>query len=301
MNCRFHFVVNPLAGRGKSLRRWEEVSTQLHKYGEALEGTWSITSSMTYDDYPFHQLHKDTILVCVGGDGSLHIVGKIALNHKLALGIVPAGTGNDFATTLGLTNPTSNIVHTLIHEEPSYIDVLQVDDDIALNVAGFGLDAAVVHFIEKNTWLKKLGALGYGIAVPSALISYQPYDAEVTVDGVTTMYQDVSLCALANGGAFGGGMKVAPTASLFDGKVDVCVVAGLRKLELLRIFPTIYRGQHVHEPSVHLIQGKHVQIEFKSQLPLAEYDGEPKKTASAIQVSVLHQQLRVVRPKQTEP
>lgn len=296
MNSRLHFVVNPRAGRGKAIQSWKSILEQIDDISAKVGQRPFMTHSFSTEVYPYHQLSKDTVLVVVGGDGSIHHVGKIALEHELVLGIIPAGTGNDYARSLGFSESLRASLLSLLIGGTHFIDVVRANDDFIFNVGGIGMDAAVVHFIEMNPWMKRLGPLGYGVAMPTVLHRYRPYGAVVTVDGNTEEYENVSLCAIANGPSFGGGMQVVPNADLFDGVLDICLVSGLRKMGLLRLFPSIYRGKHIGSPSVQIRRGQHIRIEFHGHTPSLEFDGEPVVSAESLDVSVLHKHMRVVLP-----
>lgn len=295
MNTSFHFVIHPQAGRGKALRTWQSIQELIRT--QRVLGEDRVTHSLTNDNFPYQQLNKDTVLVAVGGDGSVHHTGNIAFQHGFAMGVIPSGTGNDYAHTIGIPLSLPDSLHVLLNGTPEFVDVVRINGDIAFNAGGFGLDAAVVDYVEAKPWLKRVGPVGYALALPTILRRYKPYSLSITVDGVRERYHQVSLCAIANGPTFGGGMRVAPTANPFDGKLDVCVVSGIRKLTLLRLFPSIYKGRHIENQNVTVRRGEHIQIDFHPVIPAAEWDGEPVPSSSSVDIRVVHQQMRVVQLK----
>ena len=291
---RFHFVVNPDAGRGKALDIWSAISTSLEDRA-AIEGVpMAMTHSFVREPLPF--LSPETILVSVGGDGSVHYAAKEAIRCGCGLAIIPGGTGNDMARNLGLPSDLDGLMDMLLKGTLHTIDVIRVNGDPVFNLAGYGIDAEVVHWIERHAWLKKVGRLGYGIVVPLVLAKHQRFQATLTTeDNVTTRFADVSILAVANGALFGGGMRIAPTACPSDGELDLVIATGLSKLGILRLFPQIYRGTHVSHPAVTYLRSRRFTIQFSHPLPAAEYDGEPYPCSIDAEVEVVPE-LRVLRP-----
>ncbi|QSO47716.1 diacylglycerol/lipid kinase family protein [Alicyclobacillus mengziensis] len=301
MRRRLHFLVNREAGRGRALETWDEVSSSIVHQASVRGVDITFTHSFAGDPIPFHELAPDTILVSVGGDGSVHYAAQEAVKRGFVLGVVPAGTGNDFAKNLGLPSDLPGIIDVLLLGEPQPIDAVQVNNTHVFNLAGYGIDAEVVNWIESHPWIKKIGRLGYGVVVPVVLWRHRPFHVAVSVDGKELHhFPKASIFAIANGALFGGGMRIAPTASLSDGQLNLVVASGLSKFSILRLFTRIYRGTHVSHPAVTCMTGRHFIIEFSGPPTAAEYDGEaypfPYRTEVHVQPG-----LRVLLPMQTLP
>lgn len=292
---KLHFHVNPQAGRGRAEAAWLTVRRRLHGLGYSLDSEYLSMSNALRSDFDFSALAKDTVLVAVGGDGSIHHTAAIALQHGLTLGIVPAGTGNDYASTLGLPQDPEAALERILYGTVCPVDVIKAADQVILNAGGFGLDASVVHFIEAHPWLKRRGSFGYSLALPLVLGGFRPFSVRVLGDDFEQSFAEVSLVALANGPSFGGGMKIVPAAQPYDGKIELCVVAKLSKPELLRVFPRIFKGTHVSHRSVHMFRGEGFRLEFRRTTNYGQYDGEPIAVPESLEVAVLPGGLRVLR------
>ena len=283
---RFHFIVNPRAGRGKALNIWSTISNSLEDRA-AIEGI-PMVMTKSYVHETISALDPETILVSVGGDGSAHYAAKEALRLGCGLAIIPGGTGNDMARNLGLPVDLDGLMDMLLRGTLQTIDVIRINGNPVFNLAGFGIDAEVVHWIEKHAWLKKVGRMGYGIVVPLVLWKHRRFHAAVrTEDNVTYNFTNASIFAIANGALFGGGMKIAPTACPSDGQLDLVIATGLSKLGILRLFPQIYRGTHVSDRSVTYLKTRRFTIQFSHQVTVAEYDGECYDSPAWAEVEVV--------------
>ncbi|OFW78932.1 MAG: hypothetical protein A2201_07545 [Alicyclobacillus sp. RIFOXYA1_FULL_53_8] len=309
---RLHFLVNSRAGRGRATKAWHALEAYLQSLPSMRAGEvhTSTNNSVPADDsssavvytvsdatditFDYGRLTPDTVLVAVGGDGSVHHAAAQAVRHNLLLGIIPAGTGNDYATMLGLPEDPIAALRLVLDGSVRLLDVIWVDKELLINAGGFGLDASVVHYIEKHPWLKRLGSLGYSISLPVVLGRYQPYSVTIQAHAQSRHYEQVSLLAITNGPSFGGGMRVVPGANATDGQLEVCVVSKLSKLSLLALFPRIFRGTHITHPSVHIHRGDAFAITMQRLDHHGELDGEPIEVANEVTIRMQAAGLRVL-------
>jgi len=223
-------------------------------------------------------------VVAMGGDGT---VGACAAgladagpgaSTKAALGVVPAGGGNDAARSLGLPADPVAAAGLLTRLTRRPADLAAVAGRGYLNVAGAGFDSEVNRVANQH-----LGWAGnhprYVGAVLAQLAVGRTARFRLVLDGHA---QEVSgwLIAVANGPSYGGGMHVAPRASLADGLLDVIVIADIGKLEFLRTFPKVFTGRHIEHPAVAVHRA--AAVELDADRPLHVYaDGEPAGTLPA--------------------
>jgi diacylglycerol kinase family enzyme len=140
-----------------------------------------------------------------------------------------------------------------------------------LVAAGIGFDAAVARSVnEQPRWLR--GSLAYAVAVLSTLRTYQPTLLHISVDGVTQEHL-AYMAAVANIRTYGGGMRIAPNASIRDGMLDVCVVQALPRWRFLLAAGSVYRGAHVRHPAVRMYRGRTIRIQSEPPAPVV-LDGE---------------------------
>lgn len=213
----------------------------------------------------------DRRLVVLGGDGSLnaavqalHESGR--LSQAGAIGLVPLGTGNDFARSLGLPTDPGEAARAAVTGTPRAMALLVADDgQVALNVAHVGIGAAAAArgaAVKDRLAALGLGALGYPIGALAAGVSHRGWPLRVDVDG-TPLHQGgepVLMVGLGLGATVGGGAPLVPGADLDDGRVDVVLSLAAGPLARVGYALGINRGSHVHRSDVRTRRGRVVQI-----------------------------------------
>jgi diacylglycerol kinase (ATP) len=290
-------VFNPTAGGGRAGRLAPRVIERLT--GDGVEVAQHQTRSLEDARLAACEAAGSVdVVVAMGGDGT---VGACAAGladagpggswgqppgwspggpaSRAALGVVPAGGGNDAARSLGLParDPLAAAgLLTRLRRCPA--DLATVGGRGYLNVAGAGFDSEVNRVANQ-----RLGWAGnrprYVGAVLAQLAVGRTARFRLALDGRA---QEVTgwLIAVANGPSYGGGMRVAPQASLADGLLDVVVIAGIGKPEFLRTFPKVFTGRHVEHPAVTVHRA--AKVELDADRPLHVYaDGEPTGTLPA--------------------
>jgi YegS/Rv2252/BmrU family lipid kinase len=198
---------------------------------------------------------------------------------RAALAVIPAGGGNDAARSLGLPadDPLAAAgLLTRLRRRPA--DLATVDGRAYLNVAGAGFDSEVNRLANQRLrWAR--GRPRYVGAVLAELVVGRTASFELALDGQPERLSGW-LVAVANGPSYGGGMLVAPRASLADGLLEVVVIGAIGKLEFLRTFPKVFSGRHVDHPAVAVHRA--ARVDLAADRPLAVYaDGEPAGTLPA--------------------
>lgn len=279
---------NPSSGRGKGANVLSIIENFLKLSNEVFSSisTNSLEQSLfllreSVTKYP------EAKVVVVGGDGMIHAaINNIKGNP---IGLIPAGTGNDFARALGLSleDPIENIRRVLsagIEE----VDLGKVGDEYFAAICSTGFDSIVNERANKLKWPR--GKMKYNIAMLLELPRFKPRNYEIVIDGKRLETQAM-LIAIANGLSYGGGMKVCPAADLQDGWLDVMILAPVPKLEFIRIFPSVFKGLHITHPAVSILQGRSIQINANA---VAYADGE-RIGDLPIDVSISHNRLKVLR------
>lgn len=276
MPARVAVVVNPAAGRGRALRLIPKVRDLLESLG--VEHSIEVSSAPDQPEQLARRAAENGagIVAALGGDGLAGMVANGLVSSGASLAVIPAGTGNDLARSLGLDrrDPLS-VVRMLADARTRQMDVIQVKSEARryfLNIAGAGFDSEVNE--TANAMKTRLtGSAKYVAALFRTLRRFEPADFELVVDG-EEIRRRAMLIAIGNGRSYGGGMCVCPEASLFDGEVDICIVGEMSKIEFLRSFPKVFRGTHVKHPKVTMLRGK--EIELRADRKLMVYgDGEP--------------------------
>ena len=276
-------IVNPVAGAYSTRRKWPIINKLLKRIGlsfdfEYTEGVGhaiELARVAASDGYRY--------LVAVGGDGTVNEVANGILHStgatSTALGIVSTGTGSDFARSVGIPRDYATACSTLTSSSRLSIDVGVVEYQskgqtlrrFFVNAAGVGFDAAVV---EKTERLPKFfgGTVPYVAGLLMTLFGYKNKQV-VLKAGDEVESGRVLNVVVANGGYLGGGMHVAPQAELGDSLLDVVIIGDMGKFELLKEFPTVYKGTHINHPKVRMKQTTHITVESPEPM-LVHADGE---------------------------
>jgi YegS/Rv2252/BmrU family lipid kinase len=291
---RWLFVVNPAAGKGKAGRWWCRYSSQLSSFDKR----WDVYHTQNPGDAArIARQVVDTasadVVVAVGGDGTVHELVQGLAGSSVALGILPAGTGNDLARYFGIRRGLE-AVEQLKQASRYQVDLVKMAERVFLNIAGTGFDAHVASHVNRSFWLKRWGPVGYVWSVGVQLMFFQPQTVRVEVDDCLYTYRSAWMVAVGNGTTYAGGMRLLPRARMDDGEIDVCVVDGISKPEFCRMFPTVFWGKHVGHPAVHLLRGTRVTVRPERPWPV-HADGEVLSD-QIIEVEVWPKSLTVLRP-----
>ncbi len=220
-------------------------------------------------------------LVVVGGDGMVHLGANAVAGTGVPLGVVPAGTGNDIARGLGLVprEPARSADRVLEHLAQGRVRTVDAglacaDDGTRrwfLGVLSAGFDALVNE--RANGWRWPRGKLRYDLAIARELPVFRPMRYRLELDGEVEDLLGM-LVSVANGTSFGGGMRIAPDASMDDGLLDVVVLGPVGKAQFVRVFPRVYTGEHVHHPAVTVRRARRVRVEVPDRSLAVYADGE---------------------------
>jgi diacylglycerol kinase (ATP) len=199
-----------------------------------------------------------THLLAVGGDGTAHETVNGIDRPDVALGLVPAGTGNDFARSAGLPFQPLAAVAGLERDRRRSVDLGLCNGRRFLNVAGAGFDAEVARLINEGP-RRSRGALPYVATAISLAFRYRSASLRLDLDG-ETLVQSCLLVAFGNAAAYGGGMRICPRAALDDGLLDVCVVGGIGTGHILRLLPAVFLGRHLRDRAVSYRHARSIDV-----------------------------------------
>ena len=291
MTGRVAVIVNPAAGGGRARRLLPRLRAA---FPGARGDDLALTECIDDERRLVRQaLARDaSTIVAVGGDGTWSKVADAVAESRadVRLAIVAAGTGNDFARTLGA--PARDIAATarLVADPLSErrIDLLRVDRRRhVLNVAGIGFDAAVAERVERARLPRAAAYIAGSVA---ELFRYPGF--EVAEEGMAG--RRLLMLALANGRHFGGAFAIAPAAELDDGLIDIVAIGDASAASRLRLFVAAFGGRHVAMPGVEVRRLAAVTLRFPAA-PLLEVDGDLyRAAASEVEVVCLPGALRVV-------
>jgi YegS/Rv2252/BmrU family lipid kinase len=293
---RAALIVNPVAGSNRGV-----IAAERAKH-EFVPAGWQVTRLLTGGPRDAARLAResaelgfDLVLAC-GGDGTLSQVLAGLLDTGIPAGIIPAGTGNDFARTIGLSiNPTL-AARQLVRGRIADIDLLQINDGLlwCVNVMGVGFDAQVTYRMSMNGHRRApAGVLAYVSGAMRELVVYRPTAMRLRVDE-NEWEGEAFLLAVANARSYGAGMKIAPLAEVDDGVLDVVLVEPIGRVEFLRSFPKVLRGTHLTHPAVRMWKGKEVHIETPQPSHVL-VDGDVR-CQTPVHVCVSHHRAKLLMP-----
>ncbi len=277
-NRSFTFLVNPASGGGAAPQAVVPVAKLLREGGATVDVTYS-PGAQAMGALVRAAVDKGDVVVSVGGDGMLSSLAGLVAAADGTLGVVPAGRGNDFARMLGLPEDPAALAAVLLTKPARAVDLIQLTLPGAAGprvVAGSvycGVDARAGEIVDTAHWLP--GALQYPYAALRSLATYKPGRYLVAVDGVERRFE-ASNVVVANSAYYGKGMKIAPSAKVDDGVLDVVVIEAASKLALMRSLPKVYDGRHVDLPGVTVLTGTRVELRADASraVPIGG-DGEP--------------------------
>ena len=227
-----------------------------------------------------------------GGDGTLNAAADALVAARLPLGILPLGTANDLARTLGIPPDLDAACRVIGDGHMRSIDLGRVNGKLFFNVASVGLGVTVARRLTgelKRRW----GVLGYALGVRDAWRATRAFRVRVVCDGRAHDLRSIHL-AVANGRHYGGGMTAAPDAAIDDGKLDLWSLRPMSPWRLLTLLPALRRGDHGRAPQVDAMRG--VTIEVETDMPMhINTDGEVTALTPA-KFDVAHAALQVFAP-----
>jgi YegS/Rv2252/BmrU family lipid kinase len=235
----------------------------------------------------------DETAVALGGDGLIGAVAG-ALGHCGGiLGVLPGGRGNDFARVLGIPLDPIKACRVLTVGAVRKLDLGAAGDKTFISIASCGFDSDANRIANETRLVR--GNLVYSYGALRALIGWRPATFELRLDGGSPTRVTGYTVAVANTGAYGAGMLVAPGASPYDGLLDVVIVEDVPKLRFLRLLPTVFKGRHVGLPHVHIVQAREIRVSADRTFTMYA-DGDPLAELP-VTITVLPGRVDVIVPE----
>jgi diacylglycerol kinase (ATP) len=275
-------LVNPTAGKGRATKVVASVAGRLRESGA------NVNILIGHDANDALAIAQKAVadgvdaVVALGGDGMAHLALNAVAGTTTPLGIVPAGTGNDLASSLKLPTKdpvaaTAIIADRLINRTAWPMDAVRVGDKWFGCVLGAGYDSRVNDRANRMSWPH--GRMRYNLAMLAELRVFKPLPFVITIDNDEPWETEAMLVAVGNAKSYGAGMLICPDADLTDGLIDITVIGPISKPELLKTFPKVFKGTHVSHPAVTMRQAKVVTLaspgvtayadgEFLADLPI---------------------------------
>jgi len=303
---RIIILHNPASGRRKGREKFLGALKRFQSLGVQPEVQESRDPQHLVELARQAAAEKPDVLVSAGGDGTHHYVLNGMFGSDVPLGILSVGSGNDFATGLGIPLEPSIAASALIYGRPWQIDVARVgrprepgsvavaaESRVYSCIAGAGFDAIVTRFANDHVHHVH-GSTAYAWSILRCLKFYRPFTVDLQSE-TQSFSGSLIFVTIGNSTTYGGGLKMAPQARLDDGLLDVCIVTEMSKLELLRWIPNAYRGTHLKNPRILYFQAERVTLRSDSRLELFG-DGEFVQELPAT-IEVVPRSLNVIVPR----
>lgn len=295
MNRRL-VILNPVAGRGRVRREWPRTAQALRAEG--------VTFDVVETRQPGEAVglaeraaHDYEVVIAAGGDGTVHEVvnGLLRAGSGAALGVLPLGSGDDFAKML----PLRDAVERIASGQPRAFDAgrITAGRTDATRYFANGMDIGFGAHAARNSRSVPQFLTGLGIylgALALTLVRYPKLQIRLQLDGGKVFSRTTAMTAVMNGRSFGGSFNVCPDARADDGELDLLIADGVGRLAILGLVPRIMRGTHAGDPRLRLARARKVLIESDAPL-LVEADGEIVfEDARRLEIDVLPGALRVL-------
>jgi len=285
-------VVNASAGSGRAKDVVHRTAAALDAVGHPFRVEVS-SSAAHASELAGQSLETGEIPVAVGGDGQVARVAAPLVGADRPMGILPCGRGNDLARGLGIPDGPEDAVKVLLGGVNRSIDVGEANGSLFLGIASVGFDSRANEIANRTRSLP--GRTVYAWAAIRALFGWKAARFTLKYGGSVERVEAHTI-AVANNRFYGGGMKMAPTASLSDGLLDLIVVGSVPRMRFLAEFPKVFAGRHVD--GVRVTAEKVQGVEIDSSSPFVVYaDGDPLTDLPA-RVRVLSGALDVIAPRE---
>jgi diacylglycerol kinase (ATP) len=271
MSRRIALVVNPTSGKGLGARVAPIVRGRLEAAG------------LTVDEYrttcaeDVGRISADVIasgadaVALIGGDGTIHLGAQVLAKSGMPFGVIPAGTGNDFARGIGVPlNDPGKAADLIVAGNTRTVDLAVAKDEYITTVVAGGFDSLVNKRANAMSWPK--GNSRYTVATLAELRTFKPLEYVVTVDD-EVIETKAMLVAVGTGPTYGGGLQICAGAEIDDGLLDITIIPPISRLTLLQMFPKLAKGTHVSDPRLRMLRGRTVRLESPGITAYA--DGEP--------------------------
>jgi diacylglycerol kinase (ATP) len=252
-------VVNPASGRGLGARIAPLVRERLAAAGLTVD----VHATTCAEDVG--RISAEVVasgadaVALIGGDGTIHLGAQVLAKSGMPFGVIPAGTGNDFARGIGvpLKDPAA-AADLIVAGKTRTIDLAVAKDEFITTVVAGGFDSLVNKRANAMSWPK--GNARYTVATLAELRTFKPLEYVVTVDG-EVIETEAMLVAVGTGPTYGGGLQICAGAEIDDGLLDVTIIQPVSRLTLLQMFPKLAKGTHVGHPMLRTLRGRSVRIE----------------------------------------
>lgn len=246
---RVTVLTNPMAGHGNARHAAAKAVVRFQQLGIDVVGIVGRDAANALELAEQAVQDGTDAFVVVGGDGIIRLALQALAHSGIPLGIVPAGTGNDHAREYGIpTGDPDAAVDVIAAGHTETVDLGRIrgsdgSDTWFGTVAATGFDSLVSDRVNRMRWPH--GRMRYNLAILAEISQLHPLPFRLVFDGEREVVADLTLAAFGNTRSYGGGMLICPGADHSDGLLDVTMVRSGSRTQLIRLFPTVFKGTHI--------------------------------------------------------
>lgn len=287
-----HFIYNPIAGDGKAEKARETIAPLLKDIPHAFHPTRERSEAAAIARQLTERCEGDADIIVMGGDGTLHeVLNGLADPARVRLGLIPCGSGNDFAAVAGIPRDPARALEIVLSGVARPTDYMECAGVRGINAIGTGIDVDILRRYARMKRLK--GSAAYLASLILTVIGYAPRRFREQVDGREVPHEALIACA-ANGQSIGGGIPIAPKAVIDDGLLDVVIIDGIKKPAIPHAFVRLM-GRRVLELQQTVFK-RQSALTVRSDAPMPiQIDGEIYEDLP-FDVHLVHGALRFYRP-----
>ena len=294
---RTRVILNPSAAGGRALRNVSSVRAVLEQKWQDIDWCESRSARHLADLCAEAVSEGFARVIIGGGDGSVHHALQALAQSETALGILPLGTGNDFAAAAGLPANAIDAARALCDGDPRAVDLGAANGVYFCCVAGLGMDTPALKYIN-DSWLPR-GPFLYQLAAVKTLVGFPPCELSV-ITGESEFHGRFHFAAFTNTPTYAGGNPVSPAATIADGKLDYCLFAAVPLLRRFGTFLRMKRGKHIGQPAV--FHGVAENMTVNSPIPVpVTLDGELTSITTPLDIQLRRGVLKLICPGSNLP
>ncbi len=286
----YHIIFNPISGQKKTVKTAAFVKAELEKAGFSVQEHPTKSRGHCTDIVrEITSSEEDARIVVIGGDGTFsEAINGVVDFDKVTFGLIPCGTGNDFARKVGVPKKPKEAVKAILAGAEQKLDYIKLADRRCLNVCGLGMD---VDVLVKYASMKHFsGKIKYYLSLFYVLTHFKPHRVKFKVGGVEKE-QDVFMVAVANGSYIGGGMPISPESDVRDGMLDLVVIDNLKKGKILPALLKFLGGKIHLQPYTKVYKATEAEVEILDDGKI-QIDGEVR-TDTKISARIVRNKLKL--------
>lgn len=297
---KYFFIINPVSGKGKGKVPMRILRAVQYHFGEAgidfVVRIWDRPSRISELLDEAFEMGVD-VIVAVGGNGTINEIGKRLIGTKIALGVVPMGSGNGFARHLGISRNPKRAIQQLLDSHLVQMDTGDFGGITFLNAAGVGIDAEVAaRFASAPT----RGIKTYVRLATKTFMQFRAFDCRVVVDDEREYhFEKMLLIDITNGTQWGGGAKIMPMALVSDGWLEAIILKKTPLMRVPRLVRLLFEGKIHSHPDVKVIRGRKFEI-YRPEAGHAHVDGEPVRLGETILAQIRAKSVTLLVPDRKE-